>query len=325
MAAIIQQMVISEARKSMRPFDPRRDLLGVADLIELCFAGTMDEDGQRYLEQMRSAAHDPAYLRWAGLASDLSGVPMTGFVWEQDGRLVGNLTLIPYHIQGRRQYLIANVAVHPDYRRRGIARALTVKGIEFARQRSMPSVWLHVREDNPNAIQLYLSLGFEERARRTSWISMPEVTQQLLPRGVVIVERTGSYWNQHRQWLQGTYPPELTWHLPFDMDVFRPGLLGTIYRFFKNTLIQQVAALKGEHLLGLLTWQSNPYQSNTLWLAPAPEYEDEAVLSLLLHARNHFSFYRRFNLDYPAHRAETSIRAAGFAQNQTLIWMALTF
>ena len=48
---------------------------------------------------------------------------LDGFVWTEDGRIVGNVTLTRED-QARPIWIVSNVAVHPSYRRRGIARAL---------------------------------------------------------------------------------------------------------------------------------------------------------------------------------------------------------
>ena len=61
--------------------------------------------------------------------------------------------------------LIANVATHPDHRRKGIARTLTEQVMQHARQRGVDALWLHVRADNPGAVQMYSDLGFVERAQ----------------------------------------------------------------------------------------------------------------------------------------------------------------
>src|SRR5512139_1351996 len=122
---------------------------------------------------MHSAARNPGYMRWASAVADHASIPLSGFVWEEDGRLVGNLSLIPFLNQGRQYYLIANVAVDPNNRRRGIARALTEAAIEQVRNRGVGAVWLHVREDNIPAYNLYTSLGFVEKACRTTWDFTP--------------------------------------------------------------------------------------------------------------------------------------------------------
>ena len=105
---------------SLRPLNIFRDLPQVADLIEQCFSATMDEDGQSYLQQMRSAGRDTSFLQWATSASS---VPLSGIVWEENGKIVGNVSLVVHNYKSRKITLIANVATHPDYRRRGIGRA----------------------------------------------------------------------------------------------------------------------------------------------------------------------------------------------------------
>ena len=93
----------------------------------------------------------------------------SGFVWDEGGKIIGNASLIPFRHKGKRIYLIANVATHPDHRRRGIARAMTQKTMELARKRGSHELWLHVRDDNPAAIQMYRNMGYEIRAHRTTW------------------------------------------------------------------------------------------------------------------------------------------------------------
>ena len=101
----------------VRPLNVIRDLSVVADLIELCFAPTMDNEGQRYLSDMRRASRDDGFLNWASRVTETTSLPLTGYVWEQNGRIIGNASLIPFRDKGKRVYLIANVAVHPDHRR----------------------------------------------------------------------------------------------------------------------------------------------------------------------------------------------------------------
>src|SRR5215204_3509563 len=117
----------------MRPLNVLRDLSAVADLIELCFSPTMDHDGQRYLSDMRRASRDDSFLNWASRMTETASLPLTGYVWEQEGRIVGNASLIPFRDHGKRIYLIANVATHPDFRRRGIGKALTERVTQHAR------------------------------------------------------------------------------------------------------------------------------------------------------------------------------------------------
>ena len=98
------------AHPHMRRFNVRSDLKAVADLVELCFDETLDLDGRRYIRQMRSTAQHPQFLSWAARVASRSGFPFGGFVWEQDGRIIGNISLIQMEGRGGR-------VRHPDQAR----------------------------------------------------------------------------------------------------------------------------------------------------------------------------------------------------------------
>jgi len=325
MAAITKNIAHSIADSQLRPFDMRRDLGAVADLVELCFADTLDSDGRDYVARMRSAARNSSFLGWASATADWASVPMGGFVYLEDGRLVGNASLIPYFVNGRRFFLIANVAVHPDYRRRGIARRLTERSIEFARQKGTPSAWLHVREENLGAVHLYQSLGFLERAVRTTWISQPDFIPGEPPTGMRFITPRSRLWPVYQPWLQHGYPSELAWHIPFRAHLLNPGWPGTFFRFCYNTYVNQWGLLHGERLLGVVAWQSTAARANWLWLAAPQAADEQAMCALLVHARQHAPAQRPLVLDYPAHRFDPAIEASGFVAQQTLIWMELPF
>lgn len=311
----------SSEAPQIRAFDVRRDLRPVADLVEKCFADTLDPDGRRYLQQMRSAANSPSFLRWASATAEWASVPLTGYVWEEDGRIVGNISLIPYIVHRRRRFLIANVAVDPDFRRRGIARHLTLRAIEHTRQRGVMSVWLHVRDQNLPARALYDSLGFVEQARRTTWYSRADTAPDRFQDGVVVLSRRPQHWPLQSAWLNELYPPELSWHLPIERRALAPGPSGWLYRLVRGAPVWQRSAVLGGQLLGVLAWQPSASYADHLWLAAAPQSEELAAYHLLLHARRYLRSSRPLSLDYPADRATAAIRAAGFFPHQTLIWM----
>jgi ribosomal protein S18 acetylase RimI-like enzyme len=325
MSTLTRLFVPATAKGHLRPFDVRRDLEPVADLVEKCFADTLDPDGERYLQQMRNASHNPGFLRWAAAAAEWASVPLTGYVWEEAERIVGNISLIPFNARGRRYYLIANVGVDPDYRRRGIARSLTIQAVKHARQRGAPAAWLHVRQENDPAVALYRSLGFIERARRTTWYSTPEIPDEAPAPGIVFTQRRPQHWHAQFAWLKKTYPAEVTWHMPLNMNTLRPGLVGILYRLLTGTYVWQWSAQRGSQLLGVLAWQATRSFADSLWLAVAPGSDDAIPYALLLYARQRLSPRRHLSLDYPAGRGSDAIRSAGFYPHQTLIWMELNF
>ena len=314
----------------LRPFDVRKDLDAVANLVETCFADTLDEDGRRYVNHMHAASRNPGYLRWALAVAENAPMPFSGFVWESNGYLAANLNLIPYRYQGKRCYLIANVAVDPAYRRKGIAKTLTNAAINHARKRSIDELWLHVRSENAAALDLYQSLGFTEQARRTTWEIKPTTGKKSASQfsveasGIKIARPQVRYWDQYRRWLGSIYPPEFTWHQPFHLSALQPGFIGSLYRFFTGSHIKEWVAQQGQRHIGLLAWQPNTRHADHLWLASTPEDEGRVIAGLMPGIYRQLADRRRLLLDYPAGRAILPLHEAGFHIQQTLIWMRLT-
>jgi GNAT superfamily N-acetyltransferase len=321
--AAIPSTFRTRSRNNIRPFDTRRDLGPAADLIELCFAETLSIDGRRYLQKMRATAQAQKDSPFGALTSSRSSIPLAGFVWEEDGNVVGNLSLIPFFRRGRRINLIANVSVHPDYRQRGIARALTRKALEKSRRRRIYEVWLQVREDNPAAVHLYNSMGFKAQGRRSTWNILLKALRGEIPSGSRVTIRSSRHWKQQSAWLLANYPDHMRWHFPLNFQAIRPGLMGLIYRFFSEVNVRQWAALSNRRLQGVLTWQGSHSHADYLWLAASPETEDIALRTILPFLRGESRLRHHLSLEYPAGRAVDILHELGFELQNTLIWMML--
>jgi ribosomal protein S18 acetylase RimI-like enzyme len=312
----------------VRPLNILRDLSRVADLIELCFASSMDSEGQSYVRQMRRASRDASFMRWASNAIESASMPLSGFVWEQDGRIIGNASLVPFRHKGKRIYLIANVATHPTYRRQGIAHTLTEHAMLHARRRGADELWLHVRVDNPGAVQIYSDLGFVERARRTTWRARKEEQFALVsgPRSnyasglSTVTKRYSRFWPQQLTWLNQLHPEELSWYRSLNWSSLRPGLWNWLYRAFIDFDLQQWAVQKSEKLQGVLTWLPS-MRSSPLWLACDPNADSESITHLLRKAQRDLGYRQNLTLEHPASLQEGALQEAGFSVVRTLIWM----
>ena len=308
----------------IRALNVLRDLSTVADLIELCFSNTMDNDGQRYVNDMRRAGRDEGFLRWANHIAETTSLPLMGFVWEQDGRIVGNSSLIQFRDKGKRVHLIANVATHPDYRRRGIARALTERTIQHARDKNATAIWLHVRDDNPGAVKLYADLGFIEIARRTSWILSSESAHHPVESDIRIVSRQPRFWSQQLDWLRHLYPDSIAWYHSWNFNSLRPGFWAWLANLFMDFDLEQWAAVRGDTLLATLTSVPNGGRSGSLYAAADPASPSaEALTQILLYARRYLSRNYSLTMDFPAGELTDAISAAGFTPRRTLIWMRM--
>lgn len=71
------------------------------------------------------------------------------------------------HAAGEAELL--RLAVRPEERRRGIARALVAEGFERLREENVQVCFLEVRQDNAPAIALYERLGFARNGRRRAY------------------------------------------------------------------------------------------------------------------------------------------------------------
>ncbi len=310
-------------REHLRRLDMRRDLAKVADLVEVCFYDSLDPEGRQYLSEMRRAAQNVSVLGWASNLIDEAPMPPSGYVWEEDGRLVGNLSLIPISWQGKKGYMIANVATHPDYRGRGIAMALTITALKHAKDHGSASVWLQVRDDNPTAIHIYEVNGFVERLRRTSWYIGPTNPEPKILSGVRVSKRQASHWKDQQDWLRRNYPDELTWNIPFDWNLFRADVWGKLYRSFSLENLQHWSVERDGELEGVLSWKHSGGFTDTIWLAIPEQVDQEAILALVTKARETIRITQPLSLNFPAGVAAEVLRLAGFYPHQTLIWMSI--
>jgi len=308
----------------VRPLNILRDLPAVADLIEMCFSTTMDDEGQSYLQQMRRASRDDSFLRWASQVIDSASLPMTGFVWEENGQVIGNASLVYNHSKGKKLALIANIATHPEFRRRGIGRMLTERAMAHARQKGVSETWLHVRDDNPTAIKIYSELGFVERTRRTTYTAQPNPLPASTLNGLTVTRPQPRDWALQRTWLNHAHPDELGWYNRWDWNILAPDLWNWLYRLFVEFDIRQWAAYKDGELLATLSWMSTMRASDALWAAAKPGGDAAGLRSALEAARHDLGYLRRLTLEYPAGEMVEAIQSAGFSARRTLLWMRAT-
>ena len=67
-----------------------------------------------------------------------------------------------------------NIAVHPDYRRKGIAQTLVEELVAQLRQKNCECLTLEVRASNEPAKTLYGKLGFQEVGLRKNYYRSPK-------------------------------------------------------------------------------------------------------------------------------------------------------
>lgn len=124
----------------IRPMEPG-DLDDVHAIDVLSFSLPWPERSFRF-----ELTENPASRQWVAEVLDGQGRP----------RLAG--MIVVWFIVDEAH--IGTIAVHPDFRRRGIGRALLDHTLEHARQTGILKVFLEVRRGNLPALELYKRYGF---------------------------------------------------------------------------------------------------------------------------------------------------------------------
>lgn len=78
---------------------------------------------------------------------------------------------------------IQTIAVHPDFRKQGLGRQLMEALLAEAEARQAKRIFLEVRADNPHAITLYETLGFEQIASRPGYYQPDGVDAIIMKKG----------------------------------------------------------------------------------------------------------------------------------------------
>ena len=120
----------------------------VAELEKICFSDPWSENS---------------------VASELKNKLALWLVAEEEGRVAGYIGSQTCGDESD----VMNVAVHPDFRRRGIAETLVNALVEQLKAIESRCLTLEVRASNVPAISLYEKLGFSEVGRRKNYYRNP--------------------------------------------------------------------------------------------------------------------------------------------------------
>jgi ribosomal-protein-alanine N-acetyltransferase len=118
------------------------------------------------IEKIERRAYPTPWSRsmFAGELSKPSSICLGAFA-EEDDALVG-YAIVSRYVDA---WHVMNIAVHPDHRRRGIARRLLEHLFEQTVGEGRRGYTLEVRVSNAGAIQLYERMGFKARGVRRGY------------------------------------------------------------------------------------------------------------------------------------------------------------
>lgn len=278
----------------IRSVNLRTDLAPLADLIELAFADTMDTSGRAAVREMRTLSRmRPVMHTLLGVSELVQGINL-GFVWIEGGRLVGNVSIYPANIPSSfgKIWIIANVAVHPDYRGRGIARELMRAGMNAIRQRGVGAI-LQVDADNYVAQRLYDRLGFVREGAWTHWrrSSSLRVPPPVIQRDFYITRRRDNEWRAEMALAANVRARSgggLGWQRPLHETLFRPSITKTLNNWINLRSVEHliVRTENGESLRTSL-WIESAFATSTIQLTMINDPDqaglcEEALLNLAI-------------------------------------------
>ena len=307
----------------IRRLDPKRDLSRVADLVEAAFGLQNDPEGSSVVSQMRNLA---TFYRTYPLASTLA-TNQTGFVWEEAGQLVGNISLIPFHRRLTPIFLVANVAVTPGFRGKGIAKALTQHALRYTQQWGHSEIWLQVRSDNQVAIRMYQNSDFHFFGAISQWAKPADLNLPGIPHGSPSSQfetrkRQPSDWPEQKIWLDWAYPMETRWYQNVDLTLFSPWAWLNPLRWGALFPLEHLCLLENSRPRGVLSLQRSETKTDSLWLClpqdPDLNHLGRELLKQFL--KSHWQGKRLF-AEYPLGMAEEAFTSNGFTRLRDLNWM----
>lgn len=208
---------------------------------------SLPEDAQSMVKIIAQSAHYPDHEEWDLDAESLQGMEsmakqikrfgwvlrglrtifpplktfLRGFIWVEDGQDVGLSNLMR---QGNVQaWMIVNVAVVPEYRRRGIARRVVEACIEDARSLQAEKVVLDVIDGNLSAYTLYETLGFQRfsGSHELEHGGALDFDRPQWSKGYRLDGRKSADWQAVYAFVKGITPSEVQVYNPVEMLSFR--------------------------------------------------------------------------------------------------------
>jgi len=311
-----------------RPLNPMRDLGAVADLLEAVFGRNLDASGRRMIREARMMSRIGPLLYLLSPFSQASAGLNPGLVWEEDDKIVGNVTIMPSQNRSGR-WQMANVAVHPDYRRRGIATRLLDATIEHVRQRNGCSVSLQVKGDS-TGVALYEQLGFQSLGAVTRWQLTGRLQlDQILAQSRPLRKARRDDWTAIWRLFCSASPAARGWPEPLSEKDFRPNIRRWAADLLAGHLVKRWVSpgATAAGLDGYVELQTWPGAKTQLTLRVRPEASGQLEGDLLVMALRHLSRrgYPEAVIDHPAGDvpAEGRLREAGFRPLRTLLLMQL--
>jgi ribosomal protein S18 acetylase RimI-like enzyme len=327
--------VIARSRtksSGLRPLEPDRDLTGVANLIQAAFAEELDRNGQGMLREMRSMSRLGPLLWWLDQFSVEFNELFSGFVWVEEGQIVGNVT-VSRAAPGSRRWIISNVAVANAYRGRGIAQALMDAAIELVREWHGLAISLQVRNDNLPALHIYHKLGFRD-AFGTAYLRLDRVPPvkppPLDPDRFRFIQFRGLDGRKAYQLAQTVVPEVEQLERPIRRSQYNLGFEDRLEEWGRRLIgggpaLRLAQETRGNFDAIVTAMPGTWWEENRLTLVVHPASKGTVERDLIGHGLRYLGHWsqRATLARHPTYHPEgiEAFKAYGFREERTLIWM----
>jgi ribosomal protein S18 acetylase RimI-like enzyme len=316
-----------QSKNGPRPINLNSDIPGILKLLELVFGASMDAAGRQMFTGTAHLAQSPAIL-WR--LSPAAGKLSLGFIWQENGRIVGNVTVLPTNTPGR--YLVVNVAVHPDFRRQNIARLLMEQVDNLVRQRQGNQILLQVVKQNEAALNLYNSLNYTTIGSQTRWVASSSRLRRLdLNQAKVappIRELKRREWQAAFALDQQVLHDDLNWPEKLKPDAYKTGFWLKAVDFLNGRHKEVWVTSEAQNqLTGLATLSSEWGRSHRAAVRVHPSWQGQLERPLLakLIRRLHYLPRRSVHIEHPDddELMNALLQEANFQPRRTLTHMRL--
>ena len=251
-------------------------------------------------------------------------------MWEENGRIVGNVTVLTTEMPGR--FLVVNVAVHPEFRRRGIARLLMQQVENLVRQRQGNQILLQVVKQNYAAIELYNALHYTTIGSMTHWTASASRLRRLELNldtvGPPIRELKRHEWKAAYALDQQALHADLHWPEQLKQDAYKNGLWVKVMNFLNGRHAEAWVAISGKtQLVGLASLASEWGRSYEASLRVHPAWQGRLERPLLAKLIRRLQYLPRRNvqINHPDddELVNALLQEANFQPRRTLTHMRL--
>jgi ribosomal protein S18 acetylase RimI-like enzyme len=163
------------------------------------------------------------------LSPDLRDL-LRGYVWEEDGRIVGFTNT--NRQGGTDTWYISAVGVLPEYRRRGIAQNLVEATIALIREHGGVKALLDMTDGNTPAYKLYEKLGFEQYSSSGRYTITPKKAplKPTMPEGYFLEPLDYTDWRSRYKLEKRITPEPLLKYEPVEESRYHRTLLARLLR-----------------------------------------------------------------------------------------------